>query len=183
MRPSFCLALVLLTSCGGPVPNTKSDDPYEKFLGERELLGRTDAAAVSELVALLDDPHFLVVVGAIDVLADMKRGEFLQHFAVKLKHKHPMVRESACAAIAKIQNEEGVPALIDTLKDADPAVRRSVLKALAQFPSNPGAGRAMVEAVADPDPSVSYMAHRLLSERTHRTDVPQTKDDWAKVVK
>ena len=54
---------------------------------------------------------------------------------------------------------------------------------LAQFPSSPGAGRAMVDAVADPDPSVSYMAHRLLSERTHRTDVPQTKDDWAKVVK
>jgi HEAT repeat protein len=181
---AFLLSLaVLAPSCGGPVPNTKSEDPYEKFLGERELVGRTDAQAIAELVGLLEDPHFLVVVGAIDVLAEQGRPEFLQHFAPKLKHKHPMVRQAACAATARIQNEEGVPALIDTLKDPEPAVRRSVLKALAQFPSNPGAGRAMVEAVADPDPSVSYMAHRLLSERTHRTDVPQKKDDWAKVVK
>jgi HEAT repeat protein len=183
MRASFWTALLLLASCGGPVPNTKSDDPYEKFLGERELVDRTDAAAVKELVGLLDDPHYLVVVGAIEVLAEHGRPEFLQHFVPKLKHPHPMVRQSAAASIARIQNEEGVPAIIELLKDADIAVRRSALKALAQFPANPAATRAMVEAVADKDPSVSYMAHRLLSERTKRTDVPQTRDDWAKVVK
>jgi HEAT repeat protein len=183
MRSSFWLALLLLASCGGPVPNTKSDDPYEKFLGERELIGRTDAAAAKELVGLLEDPHYLVVVGAIEVLAEQGRPDLLQHFVPKLNHKHPMVKQSACAAIARIQNEEGVPALIETLKDPDTGVRRCALKALAQFPANAAAGRAMVEAVADKDPSVSYMAHRLLSERTKRSDVPQTRDDWAKVVK
>jgi HEAT repeat protein len=183
MRSSFWLALLLLAACGGPEPNTKSQDPYERFLGEREMLERTDAAAIAELVTLLDDPHYLVVVGAIEVLASHRRPELLQHFLPKLKHKHPFVRQTACAAIAQIRNEEGVPALIEALKDPEPAVRRSALKALAQFPSNAAATRAMVEAVADKDPSVSYMAHRLLCERLNRTDVPQTKDDWAKVVK
>ncbi len=183
MRSSLWLPLLFLASCGGPVPNTKSEDPYEKFLGERELLGRTDAEAQKELVGLLEDPHYLVVIGAMEVLAEQGRPELLQHYVPKLKHKHPMVRESACACIARIQNEEGVPGRIETLKDPETSVRRAALKALAQFPTNGPAGRAMVESVADKDPSVSYMAHRLLSERTKRSDVPQTRDDWAKVVK
>jgi len=184
MRSSFWPALLFLaaTGCGGPVPNTRSEDPYEKFLGVREMAGRSDAAAISELVGLLEDPHFLVVVGAVEALAAQRRPEFLQHFATKLKHRHPMVRQAACAAIAQIQNEEGVPALLEALKDPEPAVRRSALKALALFPSSVAATRGLVEAVADKDPSVSYMGHRLLSERTKRTDVPQTKDDWARVV-
>jgi HEAT repeat protein len=176
------VSTLFTAGCGGPVPNTRSEDPYERFLGERELVGRSDAAALSELVGLLEDPHFLVVVGAIETLAAHRRPEFLQHFVPKLKHKHPMVRQAACAAVAETGNEEGVPGLIEALKDPDPAVRRSALKALAKFPSNKAATRALVEAVADKDPSVSYMAHRLLSELTNRSDVPQTKDDWAKVV-
>jgi HEAT repeat protein len=183
MRSSFWASLLLLVACGGPVPNLKSDDPYERFLGERELVGRSDAAAIKELVERLDDPHYLVVVGAIEVLAEQGRPDLLQHFVPKLKDKQPMVRQAACAAIAQIQNEEGVPPIIELLKDPETAVRRSALKALAQFPASGPAARAMVEAVADKDPSVSYMAHRLLSERTKRTDVPQTRDDWAKIVK
>ena len=83
---------------------------------------------------------------------------------------------------ARIHNDEGVPPLIETLKDADPDVRRSALKALSAFPVK-NAQRALVDAVADKDPSVSYMAHRLLRESTGRSDVAQTKEDWAQVVK
>lgn len=182
MRSSLPLALLLLAACSGPEPNTTSKDPYERFLGEREMAGRTDAAAVAELIGLLEDPHYLVVVGAIDMLAAQRRPEMLQHFVPKLKHKHPMVRQEACAAIAAIGAEEGVPGLVETLKDPEPAVRRSALKALAHFPANGAAVRAMVESVADKDPSVSYMAHRLLCERTRRTDVKQTKDDWTRAL-
>jgi HEAT repeat protein len=190
MRSPFWLALLffaagstlLLAGCGGPVPNTRSEDPYEKFLGIRELAGRTDATAIKELVGFLDDPHYLVVVGAIDVLAAHERAELIQHFVPKLKHPHPMVRQAAAAAIARIRNAEGVPGIVELLKDPEPAVRRSALKALVQFPASGAATRAIVDAVADKDPSVSYMAHRLLSERTNRKDVPQTRDDWAKVV-
>lgn len=184
MRSFLWLAPLLLAACGGPEPNTKSQDPYERFLGEKELLApRTDAEAVNELVGLLEDPHYLVVVGAIEVLAGQGRPELIQHFIPKLKHKHPMVRQTACTAIAAIQNREGIPLLIEMLKDPDTAVRRSALKALATFPASPEATRAMVDVVGDKDPGVSYMAHRLLVERTGRMNVPRSAKAWAEVVK
>ena len=182
MRSSFWL-LLLLAGCSGPDANVKSQDAYERFLGEQELAGRTDAEAIGQLVAMLDDPHYLVVVGAVDVLAAHERPEMLQHFVPRLKHKHPMVRQAACAAIARVRGEEGVPGVAELVKDPDPFVRRAALKALAQFPRRPDATRAMVEAVADKDPGVSYMAHRLLSERTNRTNVKQSRDAWAEAVK
>jgi HEAT repeat protein len=182
MRSLVWPTLLLLAACGGPEANLKSQDPYERFLGVRELAERSDAVAMADIVACLEDPHFLVVCGAIDHLADLGRPEFLQHFVPKLKHKHPLVRQSACAAIAKVHNEEGIPAMIEVLKDPEPGVRRSALKALSAFPLK-NAQRALVEAVADKDPSVSYMAHRLLCEWTARTDVAQKREDWAQVVK
>lgn len=184
MRSFVWLAPLLLAACSGPEPNLKSQDPYERFLGEREFLaGRSDAAAMNELVAMLDDPHYLVVVGAIEILAAQKRPELLQHFVPKLKHKHPMVRQSACAAIARIKNAEGVPALIETLKDPDPGVRRSALKALAAFPESRDGLLSMADAVGDKDPSVSYMAHRLLGEITKKADVPQSAKAWLEALK
>jgi HEAT repeat protein len=182
MRSFFWPALLLLAACGGPEANPRSHDPYERFLGVRELAERTDAESIRTLVLLLDDPHYLVVVGAIEVLAAPARPELIQHFVPKLKHKHPMVRQAAAAAIATIRNEDGIPGIIELLKDPDPAVRRSALKSLAQFPRHAAARRAIVDSVADKDPSVSYMAHRLLSEITGRSDVPKTKDDWTKAV-
>ena len=183
MRSPVWLLPLLLAACSGPDANVKSEDPYERFLGERELVGRTDAESVGQLVRMLEDPHYLVVIGAIEVLAAHERPEFLQHFVPKLKHKHPMVRQAACDAIARVHGDEGLPGVIELVKDPDTMVRRSALKALAQFPRRPDATRAMVEAVGDKDPGVSYMAHRLLSERTNRTDVKQTKEAWAEAVK
>ena len=183
MRPFTWPALLVLAACGGPEPNLRSQDPYERFLGERELVERNDAATMSEIINLLEDPHFLVVVGAIDLLAHRKRPEFLQHIAPKLKHPHPLVRQTACAAIAAIHPPEGVPLLVETLKDPDPAVRRSALKALATFPEVPEAQAALVDAVADKDISVSYMAHRLLSERTGKTGVPRSREAWTEALR
>jgi len=183
MRPLFWPALLLLAACGGPQPNLRSQDPYERYLGERELMELNDASTMVEVVNLLEDPHFLVVVGAIELLAHRKRPEFLQHIVPKLKHPHPLVREAACAAIAVIHNPEGVPAVIETLKDADPAVRRSALKSLAKFPEVPEVQAALVDAVADKDISVSYMAHRLLSEKTGKTSVERKREAWIEALK
>ena len=183
MRTPLWLLPLLLASCSGPEANLKSEDPYERFLGVRELVDRTDAEAIGTLVRSLEDPHYLVVIGAIDVLAAHERPELVQHFVPKLRHKHPMVRQSACAAIARVHGEEGVPGVIELAKDPDFMVRRSALKSLAEFPRRPDALRAMVEAVGDKDPGVSYMAHKLLSQRTNRTDVKQTKEAWAEAVK
>jgi HEAT repeat protein len=183
MRSLFWPSLLLLAACGGPEANTKSADPYERFLGEKELLGRSDVEATTELVALLEDPHFLVVVGALEVLSSRGRPELLQHVLPKLKHKHPMVRQAACEALVAIRNEEGIPGLIQALQDPEPPVRRSAVKALGAFSKKPEALRAIVEAVGDKDPSVSYMAHRMLREATKREDVPQSKDAWSQALK
>lgn len=183
MRSLFWAMLVLLAACGGPEPNVKSQDPYERFLGELELQENNDAASMAELLVLLDDPHFLVVAGAIEVLAHQKRPEFLQHLLPKLKHKHPLVRQTACAGIAEIHNPEGVPGLVECLKDPDPGVRRSALKAVAAFPEVPETTTAMIDAVDDKDVSVSYMAARLLHQRTGKDGIKRTKKDWAEALK
>jgi HEAT repeat protein len=181
MRSFWCPALLLLAACGGPEPNVKSHDPYERFLGELELRERSDAEAMTELVGLLEDQHFLVVVGAIEVLAKQGRPDLLQHFIPKLKHKHPLVRQSACAAVAAVHNPEGVPPLIETLKDPDPAVRRAAVKALGQF-AGPESQAALVDAVADKDISVSYQAHLQLHERTGKS-VERKREAWIEALK
>jgi len=183
MRSLFWPTLLLLAACGGPEPNLRSQDTYERYLGEKELMELNDAATMAEIVNLLEDPHFLVVVGAIELLAHRGRPEFLQHLAPKLKHPHPLVRQSACAAIATIHNPEGVPLVIETLKDPEPSVRRSALKALAKFSAVPAAQAALVDAVADKDISVSYMAHRLLVERTGKTGVERKREAWLEALK
>jgi HEAT repeat protein len=123
------------------------------------------------------------VVGALDHLAHLGRPEYLQHFIPKLKHKHPLVRQAACAGIGAIRNPEGVPALVEALKDPDGMVRRSALKALGKYYDQPAVRPALIEAVADKDPGVSYMAHRILSEKSGRTDVAQKRDAWAEALK
>ena len=183
MRPLFWPALLFLAACGGPEANIHSKDPYEKYLGEKELVGRSDAESMAELVKLLEDPHFLVVVGALEVLASRERPEFLQHLVPKLKHKHPFVRQTACTAIVTIHNDEGVPHLIQVLQDPDIAVRRSAVQALGAFPQKREALGAIADAVADKDPSVSYMAHRTLCAVTRREDVLQSKDAWTQALK
>jgi len=183
MRSLFWPFLLLLAACGGPEPNVRSQDPYERFLGERELAERTDAAAMTEIVGLLEDPHFLVVVGAIDLLAARGRPEFLQHFLPKLKHAHPLVRQAACAGVGAVHNAEGVPALVAVLKDPEPAVRRSAVKAMAKYLDVPEARAAVVDAVADKDPSVSYMAHKSLADKTGKTNVERKREAWVEALK
>lgn len=182
MRPLCGTALLLLAACGGPEANLRSQDPYERFLGGRELVERTDAAAMTELVAMLEDPHFLVVTGAIEILAQQERPEFLQHYQPKVTHPHPLVRQAALIAIGRSRNAEGLPLLVQALKDPDAAVRRAALKGLWSMDSKPAVA-AMVDAVADKDPSVSYMAHRYLAERTGKTTVERKRDAWLEALK
>ena len=37
MRSLFWPALLLLAACGGPEPNLRSQDPYERYLGEKDI--------------------------------------------------------------------------------------------------------------------------------------------------
>jgi HEAT repeat protein len=179
----FCWAFFLLpASCCGPEPDRASRDPYERYLGVRELAAERTAASVAEAVRLLDDPHPLVAVGALETLADYGDKDFLQHVVPKLKAGAPLVRAQACAVVASLGNPDGAAPLLEVLKDPDPAVRRAAVKALAAFGSRPEVRRALVEAVGDKDASVALMAHTKLQELTGRTDVARTRDAWAATV-
>lgn len=181
MRKAAAL-LALLSACSGPEPNPRSSDPYERYLGAKEMAGN-GASNVPEIVKLLEDPHYLAVLGALEALGEIGDKDFLPTVAPLLKHGHPLVRAQACATLAGIMNPDGIPALAETLaKDADASVRRSAAKALASFGPRPDVLAPLVEAVADKDASVSLMAHEKLEELTGKTDLPRSKSAWQKAL-
>jgi HEAT repeat protein len=175
-------AALWLASCSGPEPNLGSQDPYERYLGVKELSSRADAEAVAVIVKALDDPHYLVVTGALECLGAIGHREFLQHAAHSVRHAHPIVRAQACATLAALRNEGGVPALVEALKDPEIAVRREAARALGTFGKRPEVLGALVEAVGDADASVALMAHDALTDLTGKPDVPRSREAWAKTL-
>jgi HEAT repeat protein len=182
MRRPYWICL-LLAACSGPEADLKSPDPYERFLGVRELEGHRDAASLSEIVKRLEDPHYLVIAGAITTLAEMGDKEFLQHLAPLLQHGHPLVRRRACEGIGRLGNPLGVAYLLKALEDPESQVRRGAVKALGAFKDAPEARRGLVAAVADKDPGVALVAHESLQRVTGRTDVPRSREAWAELLK
>lgn len=175
-------ALLLLAACGGPEANLQSSDPYERFLGVREQAGLGTPASLAEIVRRLEDPHYLVVAGALTSLGDLARPELLQHAAPLAQHTHPMVRREACETIGRLGNPLGVPFLAKTAEDPDAWVRRGAIRALGRFKDAPDARRALLKALEDPEAGVVLTAHETLQAMTGRRDVPRTKAAWSGVL-
>ena len=182
MKRCTWLLPALLAACGGASPDLRSSEPYERYLGVRELAEAPDAAAVAEIVAALDDPHPLVVVGGLEALARIGHKEFLQHVAPRSEHASPLVRRAAVEALAAIRHEEGLPYVARGVKDPDALVRRGSAKALAAFGPRPEVYRALLEAFDANDAGLSLVAHETLQRLTGRTDVERAREAWAKVV-
>jgi HEAT repeat protein len=174
--------LLLLAGCGTS-PDLASPEPYPRYLGVRELAETPDAPSVAEIVRRLEDPHPLVVVGALEALAAIGHPEFLQHVAPKLGHDDVLVRRQACATLAAIRNEAGIPRLLEAMKDPDAHVRRGAVKALAAFGKRAESLPALQGALADEDPGTARLAHEALAELTGRTDVAPTPDAWREALK
>src|SRR5262245_41805796 len=104
-------ALLLLAACSGPEANPKSPDPYERYLGVREL-GET-AGSRDRIRELLKDRHPLVVVGALEALGDLGDPGYLLYVVpfVTDETRDPMVRAYACVTLARLRNAEAVPFL------------------------------------------------------------------------
>lgn len=175
-------ALLLLAGCSGVDPDVKSPDPYERYAGVRQQVADQGVRAVPQAVALLEDPHYLVVMGALEALASLHDPEFLQHVAPKLKHPHPMVRAQACATLAALRSPGGLPLVAEALADGEIQVRRAAVKALVVFGEKPEARRALARAVADGDPGVSLLAHEGLQALTGSKEVPQKREAWEKAL-
>lgn len=182
MKPIAALALGLLAACGGATPDLRSGEPYERYLGVRERAASPDAAAMAEIVAALDDPHPLVVVGGLEALAEIGRKEFLQHAAPRTEHASPLVRRTAVETLAAIRNDDGLPYVVRAVKDADPLVRRGAVKSLAAFGPRPEVLRALLDAFQANDAGLALLAHETLQSLTGRRDVERSREAWAKVV-
>lgn len=180
MRRTPWILLLLAASCGGPKPDVQSKDPYERYLGVKELAGTRDFARI---VPFLQDRHYLPVLGALEVLASTGEPHAFQHVAPLLKHEHPLVRRQACATAGALGGEEGIPFLAAALQDPDPAVRREAAKALGKFGRKDGAISALLQALGDKDPSVAYMAHLKLSEVTGLEVAERSRDAWDRALK
>ncbi len=176
------LLLAAAAACGGPEANPKSTDAYERYLGVAEQLGtRPDAAGMADLVGLLNDPHYLVVVGVLEVLESIGDPAFLQHAATGLQHKHPMVRHYACRLIATLRQPDGAALLAGVLKkDPEPSVRRAAIKGLVRYGKDPVILAPLVEAVGDKDLSVSVCAHEALETLTEKKGVGRRTEEWRK---
>ena len=166
-------------SCGGPDPDPESQIPYDRYLGVKEL-GEENGAA--DVVPFLDDPHFLVVVGALEALAEIGHPEVAQHGVASLTHDHPFVREHACILLGSIGNNQAIPHLVEMLSDKNTRVQRAAIRALAAFGKRDEVVKPLIEIVGNKDPSVSLMAHDMLQKLTGREDVPQSRKEWAKVL-
>lgn len=178
-------AVLLLASCSGPSPNTRSKDPYDRYLGAREIGAARDVASEPELVRLLDDPHYLVITGVLESMAEIGRKEYLPYALPRLKGGHPMVRGQACATVAAVGGPEGLEPVLAALKDdPDPGVRRAAVKAVAaRYGTLARTREALAEAVGDKDASLAHLAHEKLRELTGRQDVPREKEAWAQAVR
>jgi HEAT repeat protein len=172
--------LVLAASCSGPEPDVRSQDAYERYLGAKELVASRDFV---RLLPLLEDRHYLPVLGALEALAEIGEPHALQHVAPRFKHEHPLVRRQACATAGALRNEEGIPLLAAMLKDPDPPVRREAAKALARFGRKDDVTAALLEALGDRDPSVAFMAHEKLAELTGLRVEERSRDAWSKALK
>lgn len=180
----FLLLLAAAAACGGPEANTKSTDSYERYLGVTAELGsRPDAAGMAELLAMLNDPHYLVVVGVLEVLESIGDPVFLQHAATALQHKHPMVRHYACRMISTLRQPDGATLLVRVLKeDPEPSVRRAAIKGLVRYGSDPVITAPLIEAVGDKDLSVSVCAHEALETLTEKKGMGRRVEEWRKAV-
>ena len=172
--------LLLVASCGGHEPNLHSKDAYERYLGVKELV---EARDFGRIVPLLEDKHYLVVLGALEAIAEIGEPHSLQHAVPLLRHPHPLVRQQACITIRALRNEEGIPALAGALKDADAGVRREAVKGLAAFGKRDDVVAALLEGVGDRDPGVSLLAHEGLAELTGLQVQERSRDAWDKALK
>jgi HEAT repeat protein len=126
--------------------------------------GRGSRSALpAAVVAALDDPDPLVVVGAAWFLAERRRTEAVPTLArLATSHHDARCREAAVAALGALGDPVGLPAVLASLADT-PTVRRRAAVALAGF-DDPRVEPALRKAAEDRDWQVRQAAEELLGD-------------------
>jgi HEAT repeat protein len=116
-----------------------------------------------DLIGLLDDRDDSVVETAAWACGERAAGAEVVERLVSLaeRHRDPLVREAAVAALGALGDEAGLPAILTATQDK-PAVRRRAVLALAPF-QGPAVDAALQRALGDHDWQVRQAAEDLLS--------------------
>jgi HEAT repeat protein len=116
-----------------------------------------------DLIGLLDDRDDSVVETAAWACGERGAGAEVVERLVSLaeRHRDPLVREAAVAALGALGDEAGLPAILTATQDK-PAVRRRAVLALAPF-QGPAVDAALQRALGDHDWQVRQAAEDLLS--------------------
>lgn len=146
----------------GDLESAMRDTAAEVRSRAAELSVAGDAAAVTSLVSLLDDPAAPVVEAACFALGEIgsAAGAAVPRLSsVAAEHREPLLREAAVAALGSIGDPAGLPAILRATSDK-PAVRRRAVLALAPF-SGDDVDAALNRAREDRDWQVRQAAEDL----------------------
>jgi HEAT repeat protein len=172
--------LIGLCACGGIKGSLDSPDPDERRIAVLRLGDEGGPEAVKTLIKFLKDKDELVRDAAVVSLGKIGHKEFGIHLGpILLRDPSPIVRCTSAMVIGRIKARRCIPELLMALKeDQSPDVRRQAARALRNFPDGKDVMVALAEAIADPDPSVSYMAYQTLIALTGKRDIPRDSTRW-----
>ncbi|MGZ4675669.1 MAG: HEAT repeat domain-containing protein [Acidimicrobiia bacterium] len=130
-----------------------------------ELTPSVPGVAPTVLVALVGDPDPLVAEAACWAAgeitwADAARARVVTALVTAARHRDPLVREAAVAALGALGDPAGLPTVLAACSDR-PAIRRRAVLALAPF-EGPEVDAAIAAAVEDPDWQTRQAAEDLL---------------------
>ena len=172
----FLFAFVLASCSSGPVPNVKSRDPYERYLGALEASHSSDAEDMKTLETLLKDGDPLTRIGAIIALAHAQPPGSLALLTGMLRDPDPMVRAEAVRGIVRFHDPSSVAPLSLALSDdVTMEVRRTAARELGLYPDSPAVRKALLDAMADTRVEVAFNAHRSLVRLTGKLDLPRDR--------
>lgn len=177
--------LLVLAGCAPDrTPDIKSPDPYARALAVLDLvLPLEEGANERLLLQYLDDPHPLVRDSAMIAMSDIGLRRHAGLVALKLADPYEEVRVRACITLGEMKDPATMPALIDAgARDASPRVRRQAAYALADFGNERPVLEAMIQGLADADPSVRFVAHEMLVRLTGKGETPRSAPAWRKAL-
>ncbi len=166
-RSAWIVSLALLAGCSGHQGQLTDTDPDYRREAIAAKTGAGDRSENPAIAAkLLNDPDSLVRAQAAVKLGESRDPEAVQFLAQALTDRDEHVRWDTVEALEKIGDSSVAPKVVDVLvRDENPNVRRVAARCLGTL-GDRAAIPALIEALSDPDYSVSSAAATALAAIT-----------------
>jgi len=179
--------LLALAACDSvAMPDPRSADPYERYLGALQISDERDIADVRYLYSMMDDPDPLARDGAVLALGEIPVDEHVGLLKEALTAgtgpyaaNTTIVRSDACRSLARLGGRDAISALLRALEwDEAADVRRTAALALASLPIGRAELPVLIKAVGDPSAGVSFCAVRTLEGVTGIRNIGRNRAGW-----